>query len=118
MRNDVLVIEDDPTLGTLFKTFLSFDQIEATVCQRGRDALQRIDEQELNLSLVILDMHLPDMSGEEIFAYLQAEYPRIAIMIVTADSNLYSLYSTFHPKTFKKPMDMADFRAEVQASLF
>lgn len=117
MRDDVLVIEDDPTLGTLFKTFLSFDQIDATVCQRGDAALQRIDNDALRPSLVILDMHLPDMSGEEIYAYLQEKYPRIEIMIVTADSNLFAHYSTFHTKTFHKPLPMDEFRTVVQETL-
>jgi two-component system repressor protein LuxO len=118
MRNDVLVIEDDPTLGTLFKTFLSFDKIDATVCQRGDAALKRINNKKLRPSLVILDMHLPDMSGEEIFAYLQKKYPQIEIMIVTADSNLFAQYSNVHPKTFHKPLPMEDFRAVVQSCLF
>ena len=117
MRSDVLVIEDDPTLGMLFKTFLGFDAIDATVCQRGDAALKRINDDALRPTLVILDMHLPDMSGEEIYAYLREKYAQIEIMIVTADSNLYGEYSSLHPYTFHKPLPMDEFRAVVNELL-
>lgn len=117
MRSDVLVIEDDPTLGELFETFLGFDGIDATVCQRGNAALKRVDDDALRPTLVILDMHLPDMSGEEIYAYLQEKYAYIKIIIMTADSNLYAKYSKFHQNTFHKPLPMDEFRALVKALL-
>lgn len=112
----VLIVEDNLDLSTLFKMVLGLDQIEAEVCRDGRDALQKI--QTTRPRVIILDMHLPHVSGEEIFAYVQEHHPQIIVLIVTADLELFGKYSLRHPrKTFQKPMEMTLFRAEVHKAL-
>ncbi len=37
-------------------------------------------------NLVILDIHLPDMSGLEVLQHLRGEHPDLPIVVVTADA--------------------------------
>ena len=113
----VLIIEDDFSLGVLFTTFLELDQITSNVCRFGKDAIQRLDDGEIKPKMVILDMHLPDMEGADIFEHLREHHPNIAIMIVTADVALYGKFRKLHRDTYNKPMDMVDFRAAALKAL-
>ena len=116
MAATVLIVEDNFDLSTLFQMVLGLDQIDAEVCRDGRTALQQI--QATRPRVIILDMHLPHVSGEEIFAYVQENHPESTVLIVTADMELFGKYSLLHPrKTFQKPMEMDLFRAEVRAAL-
>ena len=116
MAATVLIVEDNFDLSALFQMVLGLDQIDAEVCRDGRTALEKIATEKPRV--IILDMHLPYVSGEEIFAYVQENHPESIVLIVTADLELFGKYSLLHPrKTFQKPMEMDLFRAEVRAAL-
>jgi DNA-binding response OmpR family regulator len=80
---NALVIEDDPTLSLIYTTALQ---------QVGFNVIWDIYGDEYPtllpaaaLALVILDLHLPYSSGEDILRDLRAQSPNTVIVIVTAD---------------------------------
>jgi two-component system cell cycle response regulator DivK len=81
-----LVVEDDEDLSTIFGEALSAAGFEARIIRDGRTAL----EQLVNLEpyLVILDMHLPHISGDAILKYIRSEsrFSRTTVVVVTADA--------------------------------
>ncbi len=77
-----------------------------------RDGLQRLVEMQPHLSLLgmyananqvmaglkirqpdvlLLDLHLPDKSGEEIVPLIRKDYPDIKIIMLTANDNIHSI---------------------------
>jgi CheY-like chemotaxis protein len=69
-----LIIEDDPKLGQIFSLTLQAD-FTTEICPDGREALARLAQ--VVPALVVLDLHLPGASGEEILASIRAD-PRLA----------------------------------------
>lgn len=88
MNNSVLIIEDDKELGELFVDILTLEGMDAGLIRDGGQALDRIGSQPPDI--VVLDMHLPHVSGLEILTCLRATpaTANIKVMVVTADAML------------------------------
>ena len=84
----VLIIEDATEIADIFAEILQLQGMLTEVVNDGAVALQRI--QEKTPALILLDMHLPSISGLEILSELQAN-PRLSsirVIEVTADALL------------------------------
>ncbi|GGP54136.1 response regulator [Saccharothrix coeruleofusca] len=80
-----LVVDDDFAVAAVHRAFLeSLPQFEVVgEAHGGGQALRAVDE--LEPDLVLLDIHLPDMSGLEVLARLRARSgPQVDVIAVTA----------------------------------
>lgn len=73
MKKKVLIIEDDRDLANLFKLVLEMSEFEVSVVHDGTKGVEVLTKQLLP-DAIMLDMHLPGVSGEEIFM-VQWELP-------------------------------------------
>jgi DNA-binding response OmpR family regulator len=81
----ILVVEDEPLIVGLLRTYLSGLGYEVEVATNGGDALML---SELNRpDAVILDLKLPDMSGAEILGRLRAADDSIPVLMLTANTD-------------------------------
>jgi DNA-binding response OmpR family regulator len=83
-----LIIEDDENLADIFSLALRRAQFEVEIVQEGDKALTRLTE--IVPAIVILDLHLPHVSGEIILQQLRADQ-RLAntrVILATADAFL------------------------------
>jgi two-component system cell cycle response regulator DivK len=82
-----LIIEDDPKLAFLFDEALQMAEFETEIVQDGQAALERLAA--TTPAVVVLDLHLPHLSGSDILAHIRADQ-RLAqtrIMLATADAS-------------------------------
>lgn len=84
MVRPILVIEDDKKISKIVKVYLEGDGFRVITADNGKDALEAVHK-ELP-SLVILDLMLPDVSGEEVCQELR-EIGDFPIIMVTAKSS-------------------------------
>lgn len=77
----VLVVEDEAKISEVIKSFLESKGFVVLVAENGRQAFRLIEKE--NISLIILDLMLPDMSGEEICSNIR-KTSRVPIIMVTA----------------------------------
>jgi len=63
-KKKILVIEDDPDIAITMKYMLNKKGYEVSISNNGKDGFDKI-KQELP-DLVILDLILPDLAGEEV----------------------------------------------------
>jgi DNA-binding response OmpR family regulator len=82
--NSILVIEDDPDIGSLVELHLADAGHRVTVETHGRAGLDRALTGDFDL--VILDLMLPGVDGLEICRRLRAEERHIPILMLTARS--------------------------------
>ena len=82
------IVEDDDKLAEIFSLALKMAGFEVESAQDGAVALARLSEIEPNL--ILLDLHLPNVSGDEILRAVRAD-ARIAkthVFLATADQIL------------------------------
>ena len=88
----VFIVEDDPHIGQVLYTVLQSD-FEVELLKDGNLAQQALAR--LTPDLIVLDMHLPGVSGKQILENIRADkrLSETKIILTTADSLLaYSLY--------------------------
>ncbi len=83
-----LIVEDDPTLSTIFSQALQAAEYETAVVLNGKDALSWLEKSIPDV--VILDLHLPDISGEEVLATIRSSryLKHIRVIVASADAQL------------------------------
>lgn len=79
------IIVDDPKLTTIFNKALQMANFETEVLSDGKAALQRLSA--ATPDLIVLDIHLPYISGEDILHWIRQDDRLRAtpVVIVTAD---------------------------------
>lgn len=81
----ILVVEDDPVqqliIGQMLKQVLANTDVQ--LVSRGEQALSALEAGRWDL--LILDLHLPDMSGQEVLACVKASNPQLPVLIYSAD---------------------------------
>lgn len=82
MVNKVLVVEDDAGLQKYLKELLLENGYSVEVATDGVEALNFI--QKSPPDLVILDLGLPNMSGENVCLEIRKKYPDLRVIILTA----------------------------------
>lgn len=85
-----LIVEDDDLLADIFSRTLHLVQYDTEVISNGQTALEWLQQQVPDL--LILDLHLPMLSGKQILDNIKGDrrFDRTKIMIVTADSTMLS----------------------------
>ncbi|MDD5244125.1 MAG: response regulator transcription factor [Syntrophorhabdaceae bacterium] len=84
MLYPILVVEDDPKIAHIVKVYLENAGFRVTHSERGKDALEAAQNEKP--LLVILDLMLPDMSGEELCLRLK-EVADVPIIMLTAKAS-------------------------------
>jgi two-component system OmpR family response regulator len=84
MLYPILVVEDDPKIAHIVKVYLEGAGFRIVHAGLGRDALEAAKKERP--LLVILDLMLPDMSGEELCLQLK-EIADVPVIMLTAKSS-------------------------------
>lgn len=78
----VLLVDDDDVVRETAAGLLSSLGHQVIPCSGGRNALKRLQE-GLAVDLVVLDMNMPGMSGEEVLRRLRESRPSLPVLIAT-----------------------------------
>lgn len=82
MTKNILVVEDDQGLQKYLKELLLDNGYSVQISSDGVQALNAINK--LTPDLVILDLGLPNMSGEAVCMEIRKKYPDLRVIILTA----------------------------------
>lgn len=105
----VLVVDDDEALQDTFKLFLKKAGFSRLVVGTGKEALAALGKQQFDLCF--LDLQLPDITGDEIYAVAKDKYPDMPVVIITGypDSEMMNNILKHGPVTvLKKPLRVED----------
>ncbi|HUT65573.1 MAG TPA: sigma-54 dependent transcriptional regulator [Spirochaetota bacterium] len=86
MKAKLLVVDDEKHIREGLQKALSLDGYEVEVAQDGKAALEKIDEEEIDL--VITDLKMPRLSGEELMKDALSRYPYLPIIILTGHGTI------------------------------
>lgn len=105
-----LVIEDDPAQQDIFTQAIKMAGFNVEGIDNGQEALDRL--KEVVPELVILDLHLPNVSGDEILASIRADerLATVPVILATADPILAETLSESSDLVLLKPISFTQLR--------
>jgi DNA-binding response OmpR family regulator len=77
----LLIVDDEQRFADMLAKRLNLRGCNCRVCYNGRDALSILKKE--NFSLVILDLHLPDLYGSEVLRRMKKISAEIPVIILT-----------------------------------
>lgn len=81
----ILLVEDDPVLGTGLATFLKLEKFEVEWATSGQAALELFESQQFDL--VSLDIGLPDGPGTDVCKEIRRRSKTVPIIFLTAKTD-------------------------------
>ena len=111
MKDLALIIEDDIDLSTIFSSALESAGYEAEILRDGAAARERL--KQVAPTVVVLDMHLPHVSGAELLGQMHADerLKDVPVVVTTADARLGEALSETVDFVMIKPISYAQLRA-------
>ncbi|MGI1898818.1 response regulator, partial [Vibrio campbellii] len=86
MRPRVLLVEDSTSLAILYKQYVKDEPYDIFHVETGREAIQFIERNKPQL--IILDLKLPDMSGEDVLDWINENEVPTSVIIATAHGSV------------------------------
>ena len=117
-RNKILLLEDDETLGYLLTEYLKMNDFEIFWAKNGADCLKLLHQNDFDLA--ILDVMLPDIDGFEMAQKINAVYPDLSFLFLTARSLKIDVLKGFALGAvdyLKKPIDEEVLVVRIKALL-
>lgn len=111
-KNRVLIVDDDPEVVKVMRIYLHTAGLEADIAGSGKDAMNAINE--LDVDAVILDLHMPGMDGFEVCKWIRVDkgnrtVPIIAITGFTSGEKKKKILAAGANAYMTKPIDMSKF---------
>ena len=79
--NRVLIIEDETATAEAVKEALALDDISADIASDGESGLKKLSSN--NYDLILLDLKMPGLSGDEVLSEIRKQDPFIDVIIYT-----------------------------------
>ncbi len=89
----IMIVDDDPNIRELVSALLQNYGFAACEAADGRDALQKMAQD--NPDLVIVDIMMPNMDGFELCRHLRKDCENLPVLMLTARSELASKVKGF-----------------------
>lgn len=80
----ILIVEDDENFRNLIVEWLTFEKHSVSACSTGEEALQQLNAQTFDL--VVLDGHLPDMTGVEVLKKYRSSGGERPVLMLTGST--------------------------------
>lgn len=118
MISTILIVEDDNGLQKYLRELLLDKGYSVQTASDGIQALNYI--QKLPPDLIILDLGLPNMSGESVCSEIRKKYPDLRIVILTAKDNVSDIVRGLNlgaDDYMTKPFQAEELIARINARL-
>ena len=115
-NKSILIVDDEEVMREFLSDVLEDFAVEKA--SDGDEAIVRMKEREYDL--VITDMKMPRVSGEEVVKFARENYPNISIIVISGYSSLASVGNALGYGVcafLSKPFTIKQLRTEVEKSL-
>jgi DNA-binding response OmpR family regulator len=118
----ILVVDDEPAARVLANRVFSEAGFEVTTVQSGFECLERFRKEPHGFDLVLLDLSMPFMDGEETFRRLRAIHPNVVVLLSTgflaqAQDRVDRMLAAGLSGSIRKPHRPDELLAQVNAIL-
>jgi len=119
----ILLVDDEPEVGVLTQLILCEEGYKVVMAQDGDQAIAIFEKLAAHISLVILDLIMPSMDGEDVFNRLREFDPGISVVLSSGFSNQEKLERMlarglrgFIPKPFTQQRLLEEVRVIVASA--
>jgi len=81
-RSKILIVDDESDIVDLTSAFLHLQNYETIACHSGDEALQIIQDRHEEISLVLLDIMMPILSGYDVLEEIKKQEKYKDILVV------------------------------------
>jgi CheY-like chemotaxis protein len=116
----IMVVDDEPMGLTLYDEFLTHSGYEVVTARSGFEALDTIVRSEARFDVVVLDLTMPFMDGEETFRRMRAVDPAVRVILTTGfihQSRLQQMFADGLCGYMRKPLPPDEVLAEIKRAL-
>ncbi len=117
-NREILVVEDNKINQMITKKILEKNKMKCLVADNGTDAIALVKEH--NFDAVLMDIHMPGISGIEATQEIRKfnrQLPIIALTAVTIDENLDDFYRAGFNEIIPKPFKTEEFFEKIYRTL-
>lgn len=118
MTFTILVIDDEKNIRAGLSAALELDGYSVRQAANGREGLAQIDKGDIDL--VITDLRMPGISGEEVLARVAAENPGIPVIVLTGHGTIDTAVEAMRKGAYDfltKPVDLDHLSLIVKRAL-
>lgn len=115
----ILIVEDDKKISRILKLQLERKNHEITIIENGIDALNEIGRKRDFYDLILLDLGLPSMEGNEVCKNVR-KISKVPIIVVSAKNNIeekVELLKSGAIDYVTKPFDFLELEARININI-
>ena len=115
----ILVVEDDKKISRILKLQLERENHEIVIIENGIDALNEIDKKREFYDLILLDLGLPLMEGNEVCKNVR-KISEVPIIVISAKNNIeekVDLLKSGASDHVTKPFDFLELDARININI-
>ena len=115
----ILIVEDEKKISRILKLQLERKNHEITIIENGIDALNEIHKKRDFYDLMLLDLGLPSMEGNEVFKNVR-KISKVPIIVVSAKNNVeekVDLLKSGAIDYVTKPFDFLELEARININI-
>ncbi|MBN1408966.1 MAG: response regulator [Calditrichaceae bacterium] len=110
-KKRALVIDDEEALRDIVTEVLDMIDMESATASSGMDALKIASNHSNQFDVMVIDMYMPDLTGEETYEKLKEFYPNCPVLFISG-LDRSEKYKISDPKIqfLKKPFAVKDLQ--------
>ncbi len=116
MKKRILVVDDEEGLRLLYKEELEDEGADVIVAASGPEALEKLDENEVDL--VLLDIKMPGMDGVEVLRRVKEKHKDLPVILCTAYPHYKHDFGTWASDAYViKSSDLTELKQTIREIL-
>ncbi len=120
-RTAIMVVDDEKSIRTILCNVLAkIPGCQVDAAEDGQKAIERLRAEKFARDLVVTDIQMPHMNGEELIMAIRAECPLLPIIVLTAHKDDRRIVRCLEMGTLEyvlKPIKVDKFLQTVQRAL-
>jgi two-component system C4-dicarboxylate transport response regulator DctD len=100
----ILIVEDDLLIRNSQKELCEMNNWEVQDVASGQEAIDILSKTS-DFDLVILDWHIPVVSGEEVYKWINKTFPDLPVLVITGDYSTKAELILYKPFTINSLLE-------------
>jgi PAS domain S-box-containing protein len=117
VRATVLLVDDEELVRRAAGRMLERSGCRVVVAENGRRALEVLGERGAEVDLVMLDLTMPELSGEETLAHLRARWPDLPVLLTSGFTEAARPAGPGPTAFLQKPFEASQLEGMVRRAL-